>query len=175
VFRSQLAAKRVSRRQREASRRVSLQFLIALAIAFAAVAAVVLPIAPRTKPVVTVYMPSDCGTCQRWMEYLAASGFRTQRGDATNWSAVRAQFALPADSLSSHTAVVDGMFIEGPVPAREIHLALAWREQFHIRGLFVPGVPRGSPGNEAFLPQPYTVFVVRDGGRIQALVQHDNW
>jgi hypothetical protein len=109
------------------------------------------------------------------MEYLAERGFRTQRGDATDWSAVRAQFALPTDSLSSHTAVVDGMFIEGPVPAREIHLALAWREQFHIRGLVVPGVPRGSPGNEAFLPQPYTVFVVRDGGKIQPLVEHGYW
>jgi hypothetical protein len=109
------------------------------------------------------------------MEYLAERGFRTQRGDATDWSAVRAQFALPTDSLSSHTAVVDGMFIEGPVPAREIHLALAWREQFHIRGLVVPGVPRGSPGNEAFLPQPYTVFVVRDSGKIQPLVEHGYW
>jgi hypothetical protein len=67
------------------------------------------------------------------------------------------------------------MFIEGPVPAREIHLALTWRAQYHIRGLVVPGVPRGSPGNDAFLPQRYTVFVVRDGGIIQPLVEHDNW
>ena len=60
-----------------------------------------------------------------------------------------------------------------PVPAREIHLALAWRVKYHIRGLFVPGVPRGSPGRESFLPQPYTVFVVRDGGRIQPFAEHD--
>jgi hypothetical protein len=109
------------------------------------------------------------------MEYLSAHGFRTELGNMSQWSAVRAEFALPAYSLSSHTAVVDGLFIEGPVPAREIHLALRWRAQYHIRGLVVPGVPRGSPGNEAFLPQPYTVFVVRDGGRIQALVEHANW
>jgi hypothetical protein len=146
-----------------------------VAIAFAVVAAVVLPIAPRTQPVVTVYMPRDCDTCRRWMEYLAAKGFRTQLGDASQWSGVRAQFALPADSLSSHTAVVDGMFIEGPVPAPEIRLALAWREQHRIRGLVVPGVPRGSPGNDSFLPQRYTVFAVRDGGRIQPFVEHDSW
>jgi hypothetical protein len=139
------------------------------------IAAVVPTIAPPTKPVVTVYMPSDCGTCRRWMEHLATRGFRTEVGDLSEWSAVRAAFALPATSLSSHTAVVDGMFIEGPVPAREIHLALTWRAQYHIRGLVVPGVPRGSPGNDAFLPQRYTVFVVRDGGIIQPLVEHDNW
>lgn len=138
-------------------------------------AAVVLPIAPRTKPLVTVYMPSDCDTCRRWMNHLAARGFRTRLGDVSQWRAVRAEFALPPGSLSSHTAVVDGMFIEGPVPPREIHLALAWRAQYHIRGLVVPGVPRGSPGRESFLPQPYTVFAVREGGIIQPLAEHDQW
>jgi hypothetical protein len=109
------------------------------------------------------------------MEYLAARGFRTELGDMSQWSAVRAEFALPTESLSSHTAVVNGMFIEGPVPAREIHLALAWRAEYHIRGLVVPGVPRGSPGSEAFLPQHYTVFVVRDGERMQPFVEHDHY
>ena len=93
----------------------------------------------------------------------------------SEWSTARAEFALPAGYLSSHTAVVDGMFIEGPVPAREIHLALAWRARYHIRGLVVPGVPAGSPGRESFLPQPYTVFAVRDGGIIQPLVEHGYW
>jgi hypothetical protein len=109
------------------------------------------------------------------MEYLEARGFRTQRGDMAQWSAVRAEFALPAGSWSSHTAIVDGMFIEGPVPAREIHLALAWRGEYHIRGLVVPGVPPGSPGNDAFLPQRYTVFIVRDSGRLQPFVEHDHY
>jgi hypothetical protein len=172
--RSVEAVRRGSRKQRE-TRRATLQAAAALAVAFAGMAAVVLPIAPRTKPMVTVYMPSDCDTCRRWMKYLAAKGFRTQLGDTSQWPSVRAEFALPADSLSSHTAVVDGMFIEGPVPAPEIRLALAWREQHQIRGLVVPGVPRGSPGNDAFLPQPYTVFAVRDGGRIQPFVEHDYW
>jgi hypothetical protein len=109
------------------------------------------------------------------MQYLAARGFRTELGDLSQWPAIRGEFALPPGSLSSHTAVVEGMFVEGPVPAREIHLALAWRDQYYIRGLFVPGVPRGSPGRDSFLPQPYTVFVVRDGGAIQPLVEHDNY
>jgi hypothetical protein len=174
VNRSQGGVEHLSRRQREA-RRASLHAATTLAIATAAIAAVVLPIAPQRHPLVTVYMPSDCGTCRRWMEYLAARGFRTQLGDLSQWPAVRERFALPPGSLSSHTAVVEGMFIEGPVPAREIHLALAWRDQYHIRGLFVPGVPRGSPGRDSLLPQPYTVFVVRDGGRIQPLVEHDNY
>jgi hypothetical protein len=138
-------------------------------------AAVVLPIAPRSKPVVTVYMPSDCGSCRRWMEHLAARGFRTEIGQLSKWPAVRAEFALPPDSLSSHTAVVEGMFIEGPVPAREIHLALKWRSKYHIRGLVVPGVPRGSPGRESLLPQHYTVFAVRDGGRIQPWIEHHHY
>jgi hypothetical protein len=174
MSRSSGPAGRVSGGQREA-RRASLRAVTVLAIATAVIAAVVVPIAPRTKPVVTVYMPDDCGTCRRWMKYLAARGFRTELGDRSQWSAVRAEFALPPGSLSSHTAVVDGMFIEGPVPASDIHLALAWRARYHIRGLVVPGVPRGSPGNDSFLPQHYTVFVVREGGRMQTFVEHDYW
>jgi hypothetical protein len=173
VNRSLEAAGHVSRRQREA-RRASLQAATTLAIATAVIAAVLLAIAPRTKPLVMVYMPSDCSTCRRWMEHLAARGFRTELGDVSEWSAVRAEFALPTGSLSSHTAVVEGMFIEGPVPAHEIHLALERRARYHIRGLVVPGVPRGSPGRESFLSQHYTVFAVLDGGIIQPFVEHDH-
>lgn len=171
--RSLEVAGHASRRQRE-GRRASLHAVTTLAIATAVITAVLLAIAPRTKPLVTVYMPSDCGTCLRWMEHLAARGFRTELGDMSEWSSVRAEFALPANSLSSHTAVVEGMLIEGPVPAREIHLALERRAKYHIRGLVVPGVPRGSPGRESFLPQHYTVFAVRDGGIIKPFAEHDH-
>ena len=131
-------------------------------------------LAPRSKPIVTVYAHADCGSCLRWMQHLAARGFRTQLGPQSDWPAVRAQFALAPAFRSSLTAVVDGgLLIEGPVPARDIHRALTLRSSYDVRGLVVQGVPRGSPGADSALPEDYTVFVVRDGGRIQTFAEHE--
>lgn len=84
-------------------------------------------IAPPSKPLMTVYMRDDCESCLRWMRHLEARGFRTELGNQSDWQAVRVRFNLTPEFRSSHTAVVDGLFIEGPVPARDIHRALQWR------------------------------------------------
>lgn len=167
------ATRHLSRRQREARYAWRVTAFVLL-LASAAVVAVLLTIAPRTKPVVTVYMPDDCGTCRRWMKHLAARGFRTQIGDSSEWPSIRAQFRLPPAFRSSHTAVVEGLLIEGPVPAREVHAALAWRTSNPVRGLVVPGVPRGSPGTDSPLPQPFTVFAVREGGLMVPFARYDH-
>jgi hypothetical protein len=167
------AASHLSRRQRQA-RHTSRLLMAVLVLVNAIMGVLLLAIAPREEPVVTVYMHHDCESCRRWMEHLAASGFRTRVGDESEWPAVRAQLRLEPGFQSSHTAVVDGLLIEGPVPARDIHLALEWRASHYVRGLVVPGVPRGSPGMESAFPQPYTVFAVRQGGAVQAFDIHDH-
>jgi hypothetical protein len=130
-------------------------------------------LAPRGMPMVTVYAHTECDSCVRWMRHIAARGFRTQLGPQSDWPAVRAQLALAPAYRSSFTAVVDGgLLIEGPVPARDIHRALKLRSSYDVRGLVVHGVPRGSPGASSLLPEDYTVFVVRDGGRIQTFAEH---
>jgi hypothetical protein len=163
----------LSRRQREERHRTSI--LLAMLVFIGGVLGILLTlIAPCDKPVVTVYMHRDCVSCIRWMKHLDARGFRTQIGSEADWPAVRAQFNVMPGFESSHTAVVNGFFIEGPVPARDIHQALRWREAYHLRGLILPGVPRGSPGNESALPEPYTVFFVRQGGITHPFAVHDH-
>ncbi|HKU14892.1 MAG TPA: DUF411 domain-containing protein [Steroidobacteraceae bacterium] len=131
-------------------------------------------LAPRSMPMVTVYASPDCASCLRWMQHIAARGFRTQLGPESDWPAVRAQLALTPEFRSSLTAVVEGgLLIEGPVPARDIHRALTLRSSYDVRGLVVRGVPRGSPGTDPVMPEPYTVLVVRGGGRIQPFAVHE--
>lgn len=123
---------------------------------------------------VTVYAHADCDGCRRWTQHIAARGFRTQLGSQADWPAVRAQLALAPEFFSSLTAVVDGgLLIEGPVPARDIHRALTLRSSYDVHGLVVQGIPRGSPGADGALPEPYTVFVVRDGGRMQKFSEYE--
>src|SRR5690349_9083146 len=123
---------------------------------------------------VTVYASADCDSCQRWMQHIAARGFRTRLGPQSDWPAVRAEFALAPKFRSSLTAVVEGgLLIEGPVPARDIHRALTLRSSYDVRGLVIRGVPRGSPGTDPAMPEPYTVFAVRSGGRMQTFAVHE--
>ena len=149
-------------------------WLIATALMSIALATLVIAIAPRSKPVVTVYMHPDCGSCRRWAAHLESRGFLVQLGDERDWPLIRSQFRVMPGFQSSHTAVVDGLFIEGPVPAHDIHVALTWRKTHRVLGLIVPGVPRGSPGMDSPFPQPYTVFYMREGGLMQPFAVHDH-
>lgn len=68
------------------------------------------------------------------------------------------------DALGScHTAMVEGYVIEGHVPARDIKRLLAERPR--ALGLAVPAMPRGSPGMEADVKDPYDVLLVQTAKR----------
>ncbi len=70
---------------------------------------------------------------------------------------------MPEVLASCHTGVIDGYVIEGHVPARELKRLLTERPR--ALGLAVPAMPRGSPGMEAAVNDPYEVFLVQNNGR----------
>lgn len=88
-------------------------------------AGAILYLTPKEKPIVTIYMHSDCGSCRSWMRYLKSRGFRTQIGEESDWPTIRTRFKLPPAFRGRHTAVVNGLFLEGHVPARDIYAVLA--------------------------------------------------
>ena len=70
---------------------------------------------------------------------------------------------IPPKLMSCHTALVDGYFIEGHVPANDI-LRLLKEKPGHVTGIAVPGMPLGSPGMEHPSPQDFdTIGVLTDG------------
>ena len=70
---------------------------------------------------------------------------------------IKAQYHVPTELQSCHTAIVDGYVVEGHVPADEIKRMLAERPD--IVGIGVAGMPPGSPGMdiEGFEDDPYDV------------------
>ncbi len=74
---------------------------------------------------------------------------------------------MPEALASCHTAVVDGLAIEGHVPLAAVAALRAQRPEGVI-GLAVPGMPRGSPGME--MPDgsvdPYQVLAFDRFGRV---------
>jgi hypothetical protein len=162
---------RLSRRERE-NRSTDRLLIGVAALVLVAAASAVIYLSPAEKPVVTVYMRPGCDTCRSWMRYLTTHGFRAQLGEESDWPAVRARFKLPARFRGRHTAVVSGLLLEGHVPAREIHAVLSMPEHAHVRGLVVPGLPRGAPGLQALSAEPYVVFAMQDSGLMRPISTH---
>jgi len=113
--------------------------------------------------VVDVYKSPTCGCCKDWIKHLQQNGFSVKAHDVADTSEYRAKFGVPDQLGSCHTATVGGYAIEGHVPAREIKRLLA--EKPKAKGLAVPGMPRGSPGMEGPIRDPYEVLLFHAGGK----------
>lgn len=109
-----------------------------------------------------VWTGPSCGCCHGWVEHLRANGFEVATHDGGN-SEARARLGIPIDYGSCHTGLVEGYALEGHVPAREIQRLLAERPD--AIGLAVPGMPRGSPGMESAVHDPYDVLLIGRDGR----------
>ena len=117
------------------------EFMTAVAIALA------LPnVAHAASASVEVWKAPSCGCCKDWIRHLESNGFKVTVHDSGN-TAARARLGIPIRLGSCHTALVEGYAIEGHVPMRHVARLLHDKPR-DIRGIAVPGMPRGSPGME---------------------------
>lgn len=112
-----------------------------------------------------VYKTPTCGCCTAWTEHLKGAGFDFRIVEVDDLSETRKALGAPPDLASCHVARIGGYVIEGHVPADAIAKLLAAPQD--AIGLFVPGMPLGSPGMEGPYPaQPFDVILLRrDGSR----------
>ncbi len=115
------------------------------------------------REVIEVYNSPNCGCCNKWTEHLRANAFEVKAHDVGDTSVSRAMLGVPVALGTCHTGRVGGYLIEGHVPAKDIQRLL--RERPGAAGLAVPGMPRGSPGMEADVKDPYDVLVFQRDGR----------
>jgi len=73
-------------------------------------------------------------------------GFTVVTEDVDDLDAVKAEYHVPEELHSCHTAIVDGYVIEGHVPVEEVNRLLAERPD--IVGIAVAGMPGSAPGME---------------------------
>ena len=103
---------------------------------------------------ITMYRDPNCGCCLSWLKHAndhfakGEENVTAKSVDSQNIAAFKSAKGVPADLVSCHTAIVDGMVIEGHVPAADIERLLKQRPK-GITGLAVAGMPLGSPGMEA--------------------------
>lgn len=122
---------------------------------------------------IEVFKSPTCGCCSAWMEHMSRAGFSTDARDVDQDAlyALKARSGITPELASCHTAFVDGYFVEGHVPARDVQRLLGERPD--AIGLSVPGMPIGSPGMEMVNQREAfdTLLVLRDGS-IEVFERH---
>ena len=112
---------------------------------------------------VVMHKNPDCACCDVWADHLRSHGFTVESTEDPNILEFKAERNIPGPLMSCHTAVVDGYFVEGHVPASDI-LRLLKEKPVHVTGIAVPGMPLGSPGMEHPRPQDFnTIALLSDG------------
>ena len=97
---------------------------------------------------ILMHRDPGCGCCEQWAARVRQTFGRNVRiVDDANRTAFQRQVGLPANLVSCHTAIMDGIAFEGHVPIADMRRVLANRPK-GVRGLAVAGMPIGSPGME---------------------------
>jgi hypothetical protein len=125
-------------------------------------------------PVVTVYKSPSCSCCAGWTEHLERNGFKVNVNNTNNINEIKIKHQIPRQMASCHTALIDGLVIEGHVPAADI-IAYLENPQFNTTGLSVPGMVQGSPGMETGTKQDYQVIAFRANGQQSVFREHKNY
>ena len=96
-----------------------------------------------------VYLSPDCSCCHKWVMHMEENDFRLEENKDSDMFDIKTNAGVPEDFTSCHTAVIDGYFIEGHVPADDVKRLLKEKPD-NIIGLTAPGMPAGInvPGME---------------------------
>ena len=119
---------------------------------------------------IDVHRDANCGCCKKWISHLEANGFKVVDHVESNMSAVKQSLGVAPRLASCHTAVIDGKFVEGHVPAAQV-IELTKRDD--LVGIAVPGMPAGSPGMEVDgVQHAYQVIGLTKTGSDQVVAEY---
>lgn len=99
---------------------------------------------------VTMFSDPNCGCCGSWAEHLVAHGYEVTVTHTDTLNELKDAQGIPHSMRSCHTALIDGLVVEGHVPVTAIERLLTNPLPFgdDTVGISVPGMPLGSPGME---------------------------
>ncbi len=115
-----------------------------------------------------------CGCCLEWAKRVgAAFGKKLPVVNVPNMVAVKKAQGVPAALQSCHTAIIQGVVVEGHVPPEDVKWLIASKRP-GVKGLAVPGMPAGSPGMDVGHNhrQRYQVLAFDSAGRQSVFATH---
>ncbi|MFT5501608.1 MAG: hypothetical protein ACI88G_001746 [Woeseiaceae bacterium] len=120
---------------------------------------------------VAMHKNPGCGCCEVWADHLRSFGFTVDSMPNADIIEFKEHQGIPRPLMSCHTAIIDGYFVEGHVPAKDILQLLKIRPE-HVTGIAVPGMPLGSPGMEHPRPQDFNTIALLSDGSAYVFAQH---
>ena len=119
---------------------------------------------------IDVHRDANCGCCKKWISHLESNGFKVNDHVEADMSSVKQRLGVAPRLASCHTAVIDGKFVEGHVPADQV---LALRKRDDLLGIAAPGMPMGSPGMEMDgMSDAYQVIGLTRAGKDEVVAQY---
>jgi hypothetical protein len=119
---------------------------------------------------IDVHRDANCGCCTKWIAHLEHNGFKVIDHVETDMRPVKQKLGVAPRLASCHTAVIDGKFVEGHVPAEQVR-DLAKRDD--LLGIAAPGMPAGSPGMEVDgVTHAYQVIGLTRSGDDEVIAQY---
>lgn len=124
---------------------------------------------------ITVYRSASCGCCKGWIDHLEDHHFIVKDVTVDDVNRFKQQFDVPTQAASCHTAVVEGLVIEGHVPAQDIKRLLA--NPGDTRLLTVPAMPSGTPGMDTpgAPADPFRVYSISTDNRVDVFQSYENY
>ncbi|MCR9089589.1 MAG: DUF411 domain-containing protein [Rhodobacteraceae bacterium] len=120
-----------------------------------------------------VFKTPTCGCCTAWIAHIEQAGIAVDARDVDQqelWGR-KVRAGIPAELSSCHTGFIEGYFVEGHVPAADVHRLL--EERPDALGLTVPGMPIGSPGMEmGDHRDAFETLLIGRGGEVITFQRH---
>jgi hypothetical protein len=114
-----------------------------------------------------MYKSPGCECCTGWADSMHKAGFTVIEKRVDDMDAIKAQYGVPENLSSCHTAIVGGYVIEGHVPAADVQRLLREKPQ-GVVGLAAPGMPVNAPGMQEgnMPPKDYDVLAFDKDGHV---------
>lgn len=124
---------------------------------------------------ITVYRSASCGCCKGWIDHLREHNFAVKDVTVESVDSYKKDLGVPPQAASCHTAVVDGVVIEGHVPAQDIKQLLS--SEHNVRLLTVPAMPSGTPGMDTpgSPKQDFKVFAISRDNEVGIYRSYSNY
>lgn len=125
---------------------------------------------------ITVYRNASCNCCKGWINHLREHHFNVEDIIVNDVNKYKLQYDVPPQAASCHTAVTNGVIIEGHVPAQDIKRLLA-DDRDDIRLLTVPAMPSGTPGMDTpgAPKDSFRVFAIDKKDQVEVFNSYENY
>ena len=116
----------------------------------------------------TLYKNPQCPCCDEYVSQLEQAGMKVTIKTTTDLALVKKQAVVPESLAACHTLIVGKYVIEGLVPLNVVERLLTERPA--IRGVSLPGMPRGAPGMPGVKDGPFTIYEIsQDAAKVYAV------